>query len=409
MNDQLDRAVRSVLTDIISTAPARDEQPLRTVGVEPPPRSGRPYLMVAAAVMAVVGVGGVALVSSRDPGTTPTAAPTGSIPAVSPPEVSDSGPDATSEWPLQLDVGLTPWFEAADPITAEFGPPEAGPAQQRIRCTTWTVTDGTVTCNTLTGEGYLPAVTYPGPNNKYVDISTLHSNIDAATYATNYSQGKDVGYEDAPLPQQDVTISGAPGRLIETPNGIRRVTWSPQPGVLVAVETGPALTRDELLTIASNITPTATLPSIPLVLASTAKDSEGRQAVALGGIINGEICLTTAEGCTQVLHSTPEPDAVAAPAIYAHPTDFGIAGIATGDIAAVRVVHRDGSTTDIPLARQPVGTTQAFALVTDAPVTFIALDASATPIENVEITNIPPSAETVVPTTVSANTTPPST
>jgi hypothetical protein len=145
------------------------------------------------------------------------------------------------------------------------------------------------------------------------------------------------------------------------------------------------------------------------VLASTAKDSEGRQAVALGGIINGEICLTTAEGCTQVLHSTPEPDAVAAPAIYAHPTDFGIAGIATGDIAAVRVVHRDGSTTDIPLARQPVGTTQAFALVTDAPVTFIALDASATPIENVEITNIPPSAETVVPTTVSANTTPPST
>ncbi len=409
MNDQLDRAVRSVLTDIISTAPAKDEQPIRTVGVEPPSRTGRPYLMVAAAVMAVVGVGGVALLSSRDPGTAPSAATTDSIPTVSAPEVSGSAPDATSVWPLQLDVGLTPWFEAADPITAVFGPPEAGPAQHRVRCTTWTVADGTVTCNTLTGEGYLPAVTYPGPDNEYVDISTLHSNIDAATYATNYSQGKDVGYEDAPLPQHDVTISGVPGRLIETANGIRRVTWSPQPGVLVAVETGPTLTRDELLTIASNVTPTAALPSIPLVLASTDTDSDGRQAVALGGIINGEICLDIPAGCTQVLQGVPEPGTVAASAIYAHPTDFGIAGIATGDIAAIRVIRPDGSTTDIPLARQPIGTTQAFAFVTDASVTLIALDASATPIENVAITNIPPPAETVVSTTVSANTTPPST
>lgn len=409
MNDQLDRAVRSVLTDIISTAPARDEQPIRTFAVEPPSRTGRPYLMVAAAVMAVVGVGGVALVGSRDPGTTPTAAPTGSTPIASAPEVSDSAPDATGEWPLQLDVGLTPWFEAGDPITAVFGPPEAGPAQQRLRCTDWTVTDGTVTCNTLTGEGYLPAVTYPGPDSKYVDISTLHSSVDAATYATNYSQGKDVGYEDAPLPQQDVTISGVPGRLIETANGIRRVTWSPQPGVLVAVETGPTLTRDELLTIASNVTPTTTLPSIPLVLASTGTDSDGRQAVALGGIINGEICLATPAGCTQVLQGVPEPGTVAATAIYSHPTNFGIAGIATGDIVAIRAVHPDGSTADIPLARQPIGTTQAFALVTESPVTLVALDASATPIENVEITNNPPPGDTVVPTTVSANTTPPST
>ncbi|MFZ1488636.1 MAG: hypothetical protein WAS51_01730 [Ilumatobacteraceae bacterium] len=80
MNDQLDRAVRSALTDIISTAPARDEQPLRTVGIEPPSRTGHPYLMVAAAALAVVGVGGVALVNSRDAGQAPASAPPASLP-----------------------------------------------------------------------------------------------------------------------------------------------------------------------------------------------------------------------------------------------------------------------------------------------------------------------------------------
>jgi len=323
------------------------------------------------------------------------------------PQVPASGPEAaTGQWPLRLAPGLTPWFEANDPITADFGRPEPGPAQQRLRCTTWTTDSQTITCDSLTGEGYLPAVTYPGPNNNYVDISTLHSNIDAATYATNYSQGKDVGYEDTPLPQQDVTINGSSGRLIETANGIRRVTWSPQPGALVAVETGPGLTRDDLLTIASNITATPTLPSIPLVLASTEIDTSSRQAVALGGVINGEICLTTTTGCTQVLQSTSEPGTVAAAAIYAQPTDFGIAGIVTGDIITIRATHPDGSITDLHPTQQPIGTTQAFALITDTAVTLSGLDAAGNPIRNIEVTNVPRPAEGVTPTTVTVSTTP---
>ena len=106
MNDQLDRAVRSVLTDIISTAPARDEQPIRTVGIEPPSRTGRPYFMVAAAVMAVVGVGGVALVSSRDPGTTDTATPTAILPVASGPEASAAPPAALVGELLTADLGV---------------------------------------------------------------------------------------------------------------------------------------------------------------------------------------------------------------------------------------------------------------------------------------------------------------
>ena len=322
------------------------------------------------------------------------------------PQLPASAPETvTDQWPLRLTPGLTPWFEANDPITAAFGRPEPGPAQQRLRCTTWTTDSQTITCDSLTGEGYLPAVTYPGPDNNYVDISTLHSNIDAATYATNYSQGKDVGYEDTPLPQQDVTINGSSGRLIETANGIRRVTWLPQPGALVAVETGPGLTREDLLTIASNITATLTLPSIPLVLASTEIDSSSRQAVALGGVINGEICLTTTTGCTQVLQSTPEPGTVAAAAIYAQSTDFGIAGIATGDITTIQATHPDGSITDVHPTQQPIGTTQAFALITDTAVTLIGLDAAGNPIQNIEVTNVPRPAEDATPTTVTASTT----
>ena len=92
MNAQLDRAVRSVLTDIISTAPKRDDQPIRTVGVvENPSRAGRPYLMVAAAALAVVGVGGVALVNSRDTRQTPASASPTSVPAA----LATSTPDTS--------------------------------------------------------------------------------------------------------------------------------------------------------------------------------------------------------------------------------------------------------------------------------------------------------------------------
>ena len=82
MNDQLDRAVRSVLTDIISTAPAREAEPLRTLDlIESPSRSRRPYLAAAAAVLAVAGIGGLALAAQRDSGSAPASAPNPSLAA----------------------------------------------------------------------------------------------------------------------------------------------------------------------------------------------------------------------------------------------------------------------------------------------------------------------------------------
>jgi hypothetical protein len=346
-------------------------------------------LIAAAGLVAAASVAFVATVNQRD---TPAPAPA-PVPAPA------SAPNAVrTEWPVRMAPGVTPWFELNDEIIATMAlqAPEPGPAQGRLRCTSWTAESGTVICANLTGEGYLPAVTYPGtrgPDAKYVDISTLHADIDAATYASTWSQGKDVGYEDAPLPQQDVTIDGAPGRLIETSSGIRRVTWSPQRGVLVAIETGPGLTRDDLLAIAGNITPTTATPSMPLLLA-VADVAAGQQAIALGGVIDGEVCLATATGCSSLQSETTA-------SLSTQPTEFGIAGLASGDVATIRAVWPDGATADITPIPQPIGSTQVFVLSTNTPVTLTALDAQGNTIPDSELSTNPAAPATAPPTTVS--------
>lgn len=358
------------------------------------PRRRTRSLIAAAGLVAAASVAFVTSLTLRD---TPNPAPA-SMPAA-----------VGNEWPVRMSPVLTPWFELNDAIVAmmDLQAPEPGPAQRSLRCTSWTVDDQTVVCSSLTGEGYLPAVTYPGAPGpdasyagRYVDVSTLHSDIDAATYATNWSQGKDVGYEDTPLPQQDVRIGGAPARLIETSSGIRRVTWSPRPGVLVAVETGPGLTRDSLLAIADNIMPTRATPTIPLVLAATHVDA-GEQAIALGGVVNGEICLATATGCTPMQTGTTSSSV-----LYTQPTENGIAGLATADVATIRVTWPDGAMVDITPTPQPIGTTQAFAFFADSSVILTALDAIGNTIPDTELTSDPDPPETVPSSTV-LSTTPP--
>jgi hypothetical protein len=74
MNDQLDRSVRSVLADIVDAAPEPTEQPSRLLTIDGPATGRRrPVLAAAAAMIAVVGLGGVALLSSRGEAPTPAA------------------------------------------------------------------------------------------------------------------------------------------------------------------------------------------------------------------------------------------------------------------------------------------------------------------------------------------------
>lgn len=76
MNDQLDRAVHSVLADIVHTAPQPPDQPARLLTIdEPATTRRRPVLAAAAAVIAVAGIGGVALLSGRGAAPTPAAQP----------------------------------------------------------------------------------------------------------------------------------------------------------------------------------------------------------------------------------------------------------------------------------------------------------------------------------------------
>jgi hypothetical protein len=318
-------------------------------------------------------------------------------------QTTASSPGVTEPdiWNLQLEPGLVPFYEANDPITAALGEPHYGPAAFALRCTEWTASDHTINCLGLGGNGYLPAVAYSGTGGRSggVIISTLHSDIDAATYGANYSLIEDVEH-DAPIPQQDVTIDGKTARLAERADGVRRVTWSPSPGTLVAVETGEDLTRDELLIIASGVVPTTSSPSIPLELAH-AKSDDGREAFALGWIRNGEVCVNTDTECQLVTASEPQPGSVQAAAVYSRPTEFGIQGITTADIAAVRVTGLDGGTgaTDIATTPQPVGVTRAFAVVSySSPVTVIPLDATGNPIANFEMTQVP------LPATIPATT-----
>ena len=76
MTKDLDRAIRSSLSDIIDAAPQPDDQPMRLVTVNTETSTRRPYLAVAASLVVLAGVGGLAAIGTND-GTSvsPAAAP----------------------------------------------------------------------------------------------------------------------------------------------------------------------------------------------------------------------------------------------------------------------------------------------------------------------------------------------
>ncbi len=281
---------------------------------------------------------------------------------------------------VRLAPGVVTWYEANDPITPQLGNPRPGPAQDRIRCTEWETTadSHTVACSAVAGEGYLPAVSYgdPSPDGAYVDISTLPgTDIDAATYATNWSQGKDVGYDSSPLVQTDVTVNGIAGRLIAAPNGSHRLTWAITPGTLVAVETGPTLTVEQLMTVARDVVPATPPPSIPLLLAS-ATDTTGRTVEAVGDVADGDVCLTTFDrGCVSLEGGT------GGSAFVLQNNDGYLVGLARPDIASIRVTQANGTVTDFPTIAQPTSTsTRAFAVIVSNATAMQGLDANGAPI-----------------------------
>ena len=82
MTKDLDRAIRSSLSDIIDAAPQPDDQPMRLVTVNTETSTRRPYLAVAASLVVLAGVGALIAISTNDA--------TPSSPAAAPETADDS-------------------------------------------------------------------------------------------------------------------------------------------------------------------------------------------------------------------------------------------------------------------------------------------------------------------------------
>jgi hypothetical protein len=370
-SDPLATAVRSALGDIVATTPEPTAEPFNAMPTFVSQGSRRVPVLIGSVALAAAASLAIVVVATRD-NRQPDAPAAANGPSTS--ATSAPAPAPAVSWPVHLAPGLTPWYEANDPVTAALGAPQVGPTQARVQCTAWTAADGVVNCTALTGEGYLPAVGY-SQGNRWVDIATLHSDIGVAAYAHNYSQGKDVGYDSAPLPLQDVTVAGQPGKLVETATGITRVTIEPVPGTLVSVEVGGGLTRADALTIAAGVRPTTATPTIPLVIAQSAPDADGMRVTAPGGVSGGNFCLVTDAGCATL--SGDEPVRVQ----QMFQGRVGFAGLAAADVASLRITNADGTTTDVALEPAAVGTVKAFAIDMAPGATVIPLDASGTPID----------------------------
>jgi len=415
-HDLLDHAVRSALADIVATTPERADSPLDSMPVSRlgEYRSRRVPVMAGSLALAAAASLALVVVVTRNHDTqgssdapAVTTAPGDTISNSTTASMTTAPTDATTPagtQPVQFAPGVVPWYEASD-LANLLGVVsyEPGPAQDSVRCTDWTYVD-VVTCRALTTEGYLPAVTYSAAGGNYVDIATLHADIDAATYANNYSHGRDVGYDAPLLPLEDVTVNGRPGKLVEVANGIRRVTWSPTPGTLVAVETNSGSNREDILTIAAGVVPTTQQPTVLLVLATTPPDADGLSVEALGSIVDVELCIPTNQGCTSAAAGTLVIE-------HSFSSKEGIVGLAGAGIVSLRITLADGITVVMfpdgaggdPLTDLVVGTSRAFAIDLNGryDIKIVGLDASGTPIAGTEaqIAGMSPTTM-VIPTSV---------
>ena len=100
MTTDLDRAVRSSLSDIIAAAPEPDDHPIQLVADGGATRTRRPYLAMAASLVVLAGVGGLVAIGTNDDATpiTPAAAndPTETAPATAATTTTALGQTASS-------------------------------------------------------------------------------------------------------------------------------------------------------------------------------------------------------------------------------------------------------------------------------------------------------------------------
>ena len=317
-------------------------------------RSARRWLAIAAALVVLCGAGVLKLAVVRREANHAT--------------VSKG---ATGTWPMVLAPGLVPFYEAGAGLPADLGDAHDEDGLTSLRCMRWTLAGTSVLCSALDDpgpDGILPAVSHRSADGRRsVDIFLRHRPIDdAAQYAFELSQGKDVGYDQTPLSQTPIKVRGTSGWLAEPGNDVRRVVWTEPTGTPIALE-GHGLTVDELTAIAAGLRPGDLGDrAVPLVFADSGRQPDGRRAMASGFIRDGTACLLL----------EPEHVCVARPAEQPLLLSSAIGGAIAGmtDGQAVAVQSTDGTSRHVTRSYPSLGFT-AFAFVDDAMTSVDVVDA----------------------------------
>ena len=200
MTKDLDRAIRSSLSDIIDAAPQPDDQPMRLVPVNTETSTRRPYLAVAASLVVLAGVGGLVAIGTNDgtPGS-PAAAPIATDGSSAPEPVTTAPGDTASSavvnttpscaitgaQALVPNVAGMPWVDAAAVLATaglepnalpELPPPlETPDADYYVIIRQGTAPGTTTSCGTVVDitVAYRPGILYiVQEGDTYVSIAT---------------------------------------------------------------------------------------------------------------------------------------------------------------------------------------------------------------------------------------------
>lgn len=130
MNDDLDNAIYRALADILDRAPDAPDAPHDVAFLDTDRKPERPaVLLVAAATVATVGIGGIVITRQQpaDPGPASQPGPAATVDASGPAPANSSAPPATTDTPSPPAVRGVPTCGAELPVTVEIPSAPAGP------------------------------------------------------------------------------------------------------------------------------------------------------------------------------------------------------------------------------------------------------------------------------------------
>lgn len=242
-----------------------------------PSHFGRRWLTLAAALVAIVGLIGVAAVirhrsqlgaSEAAVGDAPpTGSPADAAPIVLPEHGGDFGWSQFD--PIRIAPGTIGWFDATT------GLPDGLAAQRNergteietrsvyFRCVQWTTdADGPI-CTQLTGGNGIDMVAY----GDTLGIGVNLGSSDLASVAGQLVRGGVIPYDAVMPPAVDLPVNGQTAKLYRVQQQTY-LFWQARPGAMVWLH-GNGLSDDQLITIAAGVQPVQLPAAMPVTLQLT--------------------------------------------------------------------------------------------------------------------------------------------